>query len=195
MRFIFSFLAAAAGIYSLLIFIRIIFSWLGGFASGRTVELLTRITDPYLDWWRRTLNLRVGFLDFSAIAAIVFLSLVQNIFYALSSPDNIHLGRILAVVLLSAWSVISIITVFFIIIIVLRGIAYLTNRDIYSPFWRMVDSVSQPVLYRLNRIIFGSRIGGFLKGMILSLLMLAAIMVGGGFIVMFLADFLSKLPV
>jgi len=194
MGLIFSLLAAAAGIYSLLILIRIIISWFGGAITGKPVDLLVRVTDPYLDWWRRALNLRLGFLDLSPVAAIVSLSLIQNIFHSISVFNKILFGNIIAIILLSIWSVASFLLGFCMVIIILRLIAFITNRDIYSSFWRVIDSISQPLLYRTNRILFGKRIPNFLKGMITSLLVLGAIMAGGGFILPRLAGLLSRLP-
>ncbi|MDR3020729.1 MAG: YggT family protein, partial [Treponema sp.] len=155
---------------------------------------IARITDPYLDWWRRKLNLRVGQLDFSVVAAIAALSMARSIFYSFAQYEKVTLGIILAIVLLSIWSVISFILGFFIVVLVLRLIAYLTNRNIYGTFWQIIDSISQPVLYRLNRIIFGNKIGSFLKGIVLSILMLAAIRIGVGFIIPHITGFLSGLP-
>ena len=195
MRLIFGILASAAGIYSLLLFIRIILSWFGGFSGSRPVDLLAGITDPYLDWWRSHLNLRIGFLDFSAVAAIVAVSLAQTIFNSLANSGIIRLGNILAIVFFSIWSVVFFILGFCLVILILRLIAYLTNRNTYSPFWRVIDSISQPLLYRLNRIIFGKRITGYLKGIILSSLLLVALMIVGNITVPVLAALLSRLPV
>jgi len=195
MRTIFGVLAAAAGIYSLLIFIRIIFSWFRGMVSGKPVEILNKITDPYLNWWRRNLNLRIGFLDFSAIAAIVSLYLIQNLFNMLSVAQRISIGHILAIILLSLWMVVSFIAGFCMIIIILRLFAYLANRNIYSPFWNAIDSISQPLMYRMNRLFFGNKIGGYLKGIIFSLILLAVIMLGGRFLVNLLANFLFNLQI
>jgi len=195
MRLIFGFLTAAAGIYSILIFIRIIISWFGGSLYGKPVDILCAITDPYLDWWKRKLNLRIGFLDFSVVAAIAFISVVQSVFFSLSRYERVSLGNILAVVLLSFWNVVSFILGFCFVVIVLRLIAYLTSRNIYSPFWQAVDSVSQPVLYRLNRIIFGNKIAGYLKGILLSLLLLAVIIAGGKIVMPLLASLLARLPI
>jgi YggT family protein len=194
MRFIFSLLASAAGFYSLLIFIRIIISWFGNSVSGKPVDLLTRVTDPYLDWWRRTLNLRLGALDLSPIAAIAVLSLVQNILNNLSRFGRITLGYILSVVLLSVWSAASFILGFCLVILILRTIAYLSNRDIYSPFWNVIDTISQPVLFRINQILFGGRITDYLKRIIVSAIVLAAVWIGGGIAIRILAFFLAKLP-
>jgi YggT family protein len=194
MRFIFSLLAAAAGLYSLLIFIRIIISWFGNSVEGKPVNLLTRVTDPYLDWWRRTLNLRLGAFDLSPIAAIAGLSLVQNILTNLSRFGRITLGYILSVVLLSVWSAASFILGFCLIILILRTIAYLSNRNIYSPFWNVIDTISQPVLFRINQILFGGRITDYLKRIIVSCIVLAVVWIGGRIAVRILALFLARLP-
>jgi len=195
MQMIFGFLAMAAGIYSILILIRIIISWFGTFSDSAPVILLSRITDPYLDWWRRSLNMRIGVLDFSAVAAIVSLSIAQSIFLTLSHSGKITIGHLLAVVLMAVWNIAAFIIGFCFIIILLRLIAYLANVNIYSPFWRIVDSISQPVLYRLNRVFFGNKIEGYLKGIIVSLFVLAVIRICGGIIMSLLAGFLSNLPV
>ena len=194
MRSIFGFLALAVSIYSMLIFIRILFSWFRNFVSGKPVEILSRITDPYLNWWRQKLNLRFGFIDFSAVAAIVSLSMFQRIFNMLSVAERINIGSILAIVLLAVWSIVSFIIGFCIVIIALRGIAYLTSRNIYSPFWSAINSISQPLMYRFNRIIFGNKIGGYLQGIIISLLILVIIMFGGRLIINLLANFLNAFP-
>jgi YggT family protein len=194
MYIIFGVLAGAAGIYSILILIRIILSWFDGSVYGRPVELLNSVTGPYLNWWKNKLNFRAGSLDFSAVAGVAALSAAQNIFFTLSRFHRISLGAVLSVIILTAWSAVSFLLGFFIVIIGLRLVAYLLNCDIYSPFWRIVDSISQPVLYRLNRIMFGKRISGFLKGIFLSLLLLGALTIGGNFIVKNLAGFISRLP-
>ncbi|MCL2214416.1 MAG: YggT family protein [Treponema sp.] len=195
MRFIFNILAVLTGIYSLLIFIRIIFSWLGGMVSGKPVEILSQITDPYLDWWRQKLNLRIGLFDFSVIAAIVSLSLLQSVFSMLSSAGRFSIGSLLAVILVSLWTIVSFIVGFCMIIIILRAFAYLTNRNIYNPFWSAIESISQPLMFSLKRIIFGKRIVNYLNGMIVCFVLLALVMFGGRFLINFLAGYFYRLPV
>ena len=194
MRTIFGLLATFAGIYSLLIFIRIIFSWFRNFVSGKPVEILNKITDPYLNWWRRSLSLQIGFIDFSAVAAIVSLGMIQRIFQMLAIAERISIGSILAIILTSFWMVVSFIIGFCIIVIVLRAVGYMTNRNIYSPFWNAVDSISQPLVYRLNRLVYKNRIVSYINGIVVSLLILFVIMLGGKYLVHLLAGFLGGLP-
>jgi YggT family protein len=195
MSFVFGILALITGIYSLIIFIRIIFSWFGDMVYGKPVEIINRITDPYLDWWRNKLRLNVVGFDFSVIPAVVFLSFIQNIFKILSVSEKITFGFLLAQILLSLWNIFSFIIVFFIIVIVIRAIGYLNNGDIYSPFWSFIESISQPLLYRMNRIFFGKKIGSYITGIFLSLLFLIILLVGGKIIIMILSGILYKLPI
>jgi len=194
MRLIFSLLAAVTGLYSIILFIRIIISWFGNTLRGKLIDFLYKITDPYLDWWKKKLNLRVGFLDLSVIFAIVFVSFMQRILTALSISERMTLGVILAEILMSLWSIFSFIVVFFIIVITLRAIAYLTHRNIYSPFWGAVDSMSQPVMYKMNRLFFGKKIGGYLKGIVLSVLLFIFILIAGRILILFLAGIFYRLP-
>ena len=195
MHLIFSLLATIIGIYLILLFIRILISWFGGFVSGKPVELLARVTDPYLDWWREKLNLRLGLLDFSPVAGIICLSIVQNILHSFSRSERITIGYILAMLLMSIWSIASFLLGICVLILVLRLIAYLTNRNIYSPFWKAIDSISQPVLYRLNRIFFGHSIENYLKGLIISIAALVIVWIAGGFVFPFLAGMLTRFPI
>ena len=194
MRELLSLLAMLTGVYSLIIFIRIIISWFGGMVSGKPVEILEMITDPYLNWWKRNLRITFGFLDFSVLAAIVFLSFLQNTLYTLASSERMTLGFMLSQIILSLWTILSFIIGFFIVLLILRIIAYLLNLNIYNPFWGMVDSLSKPFMYKINRIIFGNKIIGYLHGMIIALLLLIIFFIAARFLVFFLAGFVRELP-
>jgi YggT family protein len=186
-------LAGLTGLYTLLIFIRILLTWFSGASYGKPGEILRRVTDPYLDFWRGLPGLRAGFLDLSPIAGMAALSLAQNIFSTLANYGRISLGIILGITLSALWSAASFILGFFIIVLVLRFIAYLTNRNVYGSFWRIIDTISQPLLYRVNRIIFGKRLVNYLNGLIVALLALLALRVAGGFAVRLLLRLLGTL--
>jgi YggT family protein len=194
MKFIFSILSSVVSIYILLIFIRIIISWFSRDFYSRPVELLCRITDPYIDWWRRKLNLRLGFMDLSPIVGIAALSVLRSILNSISNYERIGIGIILGILLMAFWSVISFIIGFCIIVLVLRLFAFLTNRDIYTPFWKIVESISQPLLYKTNRLIFGNKIGSYLKGILITILLMTAIWIGGGYLIPRIANLLKTFP-
>ena len=188
-------LTKLVGIYSLLIIIRIMLTWFSNAPYGRPVEILAAITDPYLNWWRQRLNLHAGALDLSPIVAMAALSVVQTICSTIANQGRISMGIILAVCLSALWSAVSFILGFCVIILVLRFIGYMCNSNMYSTFWRIIDSISQPLQYRINRIIFGRRLVRFTTGLVVSIIALVAAWAVGGLIVRLLARLLLRLPV
>ncbi|MDR2374988.1 MAG: YggT family protein [Treponema sp.] len=194
MQFILRLLGTLMGLYMLLIFVRVMLSWFGGARLGRPAEILTQITDPYLNWWRRFPIFRTGYIDLSPVAALAALSLAQTICSTMAYYGRLSLGILLAIVLQAVWSVVSFALGFFIIVLLLRLIAYLTNRNIYSTFWRIIDSISQPVLYRITRIFFRRRLINYLAGVILSTGVLVILGVAGTFLVRALLEVFQRLP-
>jgi YggT family protein len=185
-------LSGISGIYMFLIFIRILLTWFSGACYGRAFDVLRSITDPYLDWFRR-FPLRLGLFDLSPLAALAVLSLINNIFGILARQGRISFGIILAMILSSIWSAASFILGFLSIVLALRLIAYIASRDVYHGFWRVVDLIAQPVLYRINRIIFRNRLVHYFTGLISALLALLAVWIIGGRLIVLTRTFLSGL--
>jgi YggT family protein len=195
MRTLFVILGGLTNLYMLVISVRIILSWFSGNEYGRPMEILCAITDPCLNWFRRIPGLRAGFLDLSPIAALAVLSMANRIFATLAFYGAITLGILLAVFLEALWSALHFLLLFFGAVLVLRLIAYLGNMNTYNPFWRIVDTISQPLLYRINRIFFGRRIIRYLNSLILSIAILAGLAFVLGFLIPRLVRLLASLPI
>lgn len=193
-RTLMNILGGLTGIYSLLILIRILLTWFSGARYGRPYEILSSITDPYLNWFRRFSFLRTSVFDLSPIAALAVLSLVNTIFTTIGRYGRITVGIILALTLSALWSAVSFVLSFFIIILALRLFAYLSSRNTYQTFWRIIDSISQPVLYRINRIIFRNRLVNYLTGILVSLGVLLIFRIGLAFIISGLVNLLASSP-
>jgi YggT family protein len=192
-RFLMGLLATLTGLYSLLIVIRIILTWFGGMHYGKPIQILSRITDPYLDWWRQKLNLRAGGLDLSPIVAMAALSVVQTICSTIANQGRISLGVILEVCLLAFWSAVSFILGFCLIVLILRFVGFLANSNMFSTFWRIIDSISKPLLYRINRILFGNRLVRFTTGILASSAVLVGLLIAGYLLVKFVSGLLLGL--
>jgi YggT family protein len=194
MAYIASILAGMISIYMLLIFIRILLSWFSGAGFGAPMYFLSCICDPYLNWWRRFRIVKNSPLDFSPLLALAFLSLVRSIL-SFGAFGRITLGLVLVFIVNSLWMVLSWVLFFFIAILVLRLIAFLGNFNIYSPFWRLVDLVAQPVMYRICRILFPTRIISYLSRIIISIVILLIITAGIWTAVRFGTILLGALPI
>jgi YggT family protein len=63
-------------VYLLMLFARIISSWIPEFRNTRLMQFIAFYTDPYLEAFRRVIP-PIGMLDFSPILAFLALSLIR----------------------------------------------------------------------------------------------------------------------
>jgi YggT family protein len=166
-------------LYSTLIFIRIILTWFPGVRLGRPYTFLSKITDPFLSLFSGVRFFRMGNMDFSPIAAFVILSIAGNIVLVLSEIGRISAGIVAYIGLTAVATAFSFLLGLFAVITGLRLIGYLINADTYySPFWRAIDVVSAPIVYRITRIFFPRRNVRYKTSLILSLAALLVSVIG-----------------
>jgi YggT family protein len=172
MFYLMSVLAGILSVYMILIFIRILLTWFPGADFGRPYVFLCGICDPYLNWFRRFRIFKNSPIDFSPLIALAVLSLAHNVLVSWTRMGRFSIAIVLAMLLNALWSVVSWVLGFFIVVLVLRMIAFLGNSNIYSPFWRFIDFIAQPVMYRISRVFFPNRIVGYLFRIIFSIAIL-----------------------
>ena len=194
MFYLMSILAGITSVYMILLFIRILLTWFPGADFGRPYAFLCSICDPYLNWFRRFRIFRNSPIDFTPVIALVFLSLLNNVLVSWGRMGRFSIGILLVMLLHALWSVVLWVLGFFIVILILRMIAFLGNSNIYSPFWRFVDFIAQPVMYRISRIFFPNRIVGYLFRIIFSIIILAALIALFYLVMIYGTRLLSQLP-
>jgi YggT family protein len=188
------FLSLLLNIYMLIIFFRIILTWFQGFGNGGIIDFLSRITDPYLNWFRRFSFLRLGYLDLSPILALGVLTLVNRVLARLAMYGRISIGIMLALALQAVWSAVSFILGFFILLLILRLIAFLFSQSGANPFWNVIETISQPVLYRINRIFFRGRIVKHITALLVSIVSLVIVYMALWFLFGLVSSKLERLP-
>jgi len=181
-------------IYMMIIFFRIILTWFSWLRDSQIRDVLARITDPYINIFRRFTFLRIGYVDLSPMAAIVVLSLINRFLTTLAFHGRITIGITLALILQAVWGLVSVVLGFLIIVMILRLIAHFLRLNVYSPFWRIVDSISQPVYYKINRIIFKNRIVNFTTAVFISIASLFAVYLILRMLVLFISGILMGSP-
>ena len=190
---ILGFLSTLISIYMMIVVFRVILTWFSGMGQGKVTEIVSKITDPYLNWFRNFGIFKAGSIDFSPIVALGVLSLVNRAFSILAVRGSISIGIILAMLVQAVWGVASFLIGFMIIVFILRLIAHYANLSGY--FWRIVESITQPVLYRINRFVLKDRIINYGTSIIISIAIF-----GIGYIVLLfainlLSAILSRLPI
>lgn len=178
-------LSVLCTIYLIVILLRVMLSWAGGSVFGNPYRYLCRISDPYLDFFKRFRFFRFNTIDISPLFAAALLSTFSTMFWNLSVTRHWTAGLAISMALLFFWSVISALISFYVFILIIRFIGYRANSNIYSPFWRVVDYLARPVHYRISRIFFRSSSTHYQAGMIISILCLIAlyVLVNAGYII------------
>jgi YggT family protein len=188
------FLSAIVSIYMMCCSVRILLSWVPGVDTGRAGELLGKAVDPYLRWFRRFPVLRAGKFDFSPVAAVALLAVLNNVLTTLAFAGSISLGLVLGMLVGAAWSAVGFILSFFAICALLRVIAYAAHWNSIHPLWMTVDDMLNPVLYRINRLIYRDRIVNYLQGLVTGFAVLVALRAVGGTFAGFVIRLLQRLP-
>jgi YggT family protein len=181
-------------VYVFLCAARVLMSWVPRLDAGRGGEVLARLTDPYLDFFRRFKIFTSGSFDFSPIAALSFLAVLNQLLTTLSYAGRISLGLVLGLLVGAAWSAVAFIISFFALCALARMIAYAARWNSLHPLWRVVDSMLNPALYRINRLIYRGRIVNYMQGLVTGFGVLLLLRIGGGALMGLIIRSLERLP-
>ncbi len=185
---------AVVSIYMLLCIVRIFFSWMPSLMNTRWGSLIARFTDPYLNLFKAIPLFRTQTIDFSPIVALAVLSVVNNLFMTLSYAVRITLGFILSLLLDAGWSAVSFILGFFLVIVLIRIIGYVARLATLHPLWQILDGIINPLLFRVNRLIYRGRAVDYLQGLITGFVVVLVVRTIGGLLVRLLTSLLMSLP-
>ena len=180
--------------YMLLLFLRIIITWFSGSDFGRPYEILTSITDPYLNYFSRFSFLKFGMMDFSSIAGILLLVIVLNILNTISSYGTITLGLILAIILGAVWSAINFLITFFIMLIIIRLVTGMINATRQSPLMTTVETIISPLTNFVYNKLFKNNNITYITCLAVSGVLLLAVLLSGNALTNYLGRSLGNLP-
>lgn len=156
-------LSVLLSIYNILIIIRIIFLWFRPVQPyrqerGDVSSLLGRIVDPYLNLFKSIPFLHVGAIDFTPLAAIMVVGIVQRIAATFALTGRLSIGYILAIIVQSLWwSVGSLLFGLFAILVGLRLVfSYRRSRNTVQ-FIAILDQWLRRPLDFIHRLFFQGR--------------------------------------
>ena len=99
-------LAFIFSLYTMLIVVDIILKWLYPNSTGRSSRMISKLTDPFLNFFRRFRISRIGYIDISPPLAVLTLSIINQILGRIREMGNITLWAIIAIIISSIWNVI-----------------------------------------------------------------------------------------
>jgi len=186
---------AITSLYMILCTLRVFMSWAPSINVGKLGGFLSSIVDPYLRLFSRIPLFRTERFDFSPIAALTVLSVANNMFSTLAFAGKITLGFFLSLVLGALWSALSFVLSFLSACALVRIVVSLARWNSLHPVWVVVDSILNPVLYRINRVIYHNRAVDYLQGLITGFLVLILFRAAGGALVRLVGSLLLSLPI
>ena len=182
-------------VYTILIIIRILMSWLSApYSHGKVGRLLARITDPYLEFFRRFKVFRIGTFDFSPVLALIILSVAGNVFLALAAFQQVTFGIVLALLISRIWAALAFFLGMYIFLVALRFVGLIARLNSASPFWRYVDMMLKPILQPVAKLVFRGRSVPFMNALVAAGLFLLALRFLGGFLINHIVIQIQKIP-
>jgi YggT family protein len=194
LSFIARVLNAAVIIYVFLCAARVLMSWVPGLDAGKGGVILTRLCDPYLNYFRRFKIFSSGAFDFSPIAALALLAVLNNLLTTFAYSGSLSVGLVLGLFVGAAWSAVAFIISFFAVCAIARMVAYAARWNSLHPLWMIIDSMLNPVLFRINRLIYRGRIVNYRQGLVTGFIVLLLLRAGGGALLGLVIRSLERLP-
>jgi len=131
-------------VYSFLILGRIFLSWLPQVQGSPLVTFLSKVTDPYLDFFKRMGIFRIGKFDLSSLVGLSLLNLVSALVQSLRDRGEITFGFVLALILSMLWNLLSFVFAGLAVLALIRAVSLFLNAS-SNPFWSALDKILKPV--------------------------------------------------
>lgn len=195
MEFVLRLITGVLSGYMLLIFLRIIITWFGGSDFGKPYQILSSITDPYLNYFNKFTFLKFGIMDFSPIAGILLLVIILDILNTISSYGSITLGIILSIILTAAWSAVNFLITFFIILTLIRVITGLINATTQSPIMTTLETILTPVTNLVYNKIFRNNNISYMTCLAVTGGLLVIALIAGNIIMNYMTGLLVNLSI
>lgn len=192
-RTIFSILSFVVSVYALLCFLRILLTWVPALSYSRFSRFLGKVCDPYLNVFRGIKWLRLGSFDFSAALGLCILGVLATMLSNFAGRSTITLGFVGQMILQLAWSVITSIITFLIIILAVRLIVLFVRKGQYysSPILDQIDASISPLVYNIARTFTAGKKVSYTTALVIAIIALAAIIVLGSIAVWLISGILA----
>lgn len=189
-----NFAAKLIGLYSMLIWVRIILSWIRSpqLQSNEVYIFLCRITDPFLNIFKPK-NF-VGRIDFSPLFALMILNTVKTVLEMIYTYNKITLWLVLAVLINNLWGYIF--RYIFLIVIIMLVVRIFVSRSAteQSQMWlNVIDRNLNAPVGLVFRLFYSNKQVSDQTLVITSLIFYGAIYIGLKFGIQALTKFLLTL--
>lgn len=189
-----NFAAKLIGLYSMLIWVRIILSWIRSpqLQSNEVYIFLCRITDPFLNIFKP--KNYVGRIDFSPLFALMILNTVKTVLEMIYTYNKITLWLVLAVLINNLWGYIFRYIFLIVIIMLVVRIFISKSTTAQSQMWlNVIDRNLNAPVGLVFRLFYSNKQVSDQTLVITSLIFYGAIYIGLKYGIQALTRFLLTL--
>ena len=174
LAFVFSF-------YTMLTVADIILKWLYSGPKGRATMMIAKLTDPYINFFRRFRISRIGYIDISPLLAVLVLSIVNQILGRIRELGNITLWAVVAIIISSIWNVIMTLLLAVLVVAVVRYLLLMFTTNKMNSFVNSCDAFFIPLSSRIASVFVRNSASSYQLNLIISIIVVAVILTVGSF--------------
>ncbi|MBJ2356673.1 YggT family protein [Sphaerochaeta sp. S2] len=192
-----SIVASLLSFYSLLIWLRIILTWIR--VPGQTQEnplayYIGKVVDPYLSWFRGISSLRRSHIDLTPLVALAVLSVVQSMLRFYGAYGTITIGMVVALIIQTLWSYLLSPVFWFLIILLGFRLFFCYKRSAKTiSYITMLDSLIGGVLNWVQRLFYPKRTINDRQLVTTALVFFIVLNIAASFAIRFLVNFFGNL--
>lgn len=140
--------------YTLLLFLRVLFSWII-LPPNKFTYFLNEVTNPVISFFKKVCPIRIGILDLSILVPFFILSIINKLIVDLIIFDGaqrpvFYLVRVLFFLIQGAVSVIC--SVAFVLVLIYMLLMIFAKRQ-YSPLLFSIRSAVDPVIIKMQNVL------------------------------------------
>ncbi len=193
MVLIFRIIAGLLSVFSLMCFVRVIITWIPSVAYTKAAFFLSKICDPYMNFFRRYKFLKFGSFDFSPALALCLLGAMTSLVSSVANDGRFSLGIILALVMQMIFGILNSIIVFVIILFIIRLVLLFVCEQ-EGTFIKAIDSSIYSTVYRIAKTFTGGKMISYKNALIVAICTLVAIDIALNVVVQILITYIASIP-
>lgn len=186
-------LAFIFSLYTMLIIVDIILKWIYTGPKGRGTRMISQLTDPFLNFFRRLRISRIGYIDISPLLAVLTLSIINQILGRIREMGNITFWAIIAIIISSIWNVIMTLLLAVLVVAAVRYLFLMFTTNKMNSFANACDPFFIPLSSRVASFFIKNASSSYQLNLIISIIVLTVFLTAGSFGITWLTNLLSGL--
>ncbi|MCR5061749.1 MAG: YggT family protein [Treponema sp.] len=193
---ILSILSAVFYLYALLCLANVLLSWIPGLKFTAVGKFISKVTDPYMNFFSRRGIFRIGNIDFSPIVSLGILTLISTILANIQRTGKIFIGGIIATIFGSLWGIVQSLCGLLFLLILIRWIVLLSNHGVtpYDSIWTRFDQILNRMVYKISGVFYKKPIN-YQNALLISWIALLVFEILGTILISIITGLLYKMPI